>query len=290
MLSALIGAAGSVLGSVGSGVGSSLLGSYLGRKNADYSANLSFSQYKKQRMFDAMYNQTYEIPTQKDLTLWNNNVEYDLARRYAVNSASWQVQGLRNANLNPILAATGGNISGSFGSPSAVAGSSVSSGSMPTVGVDAAKADVKMDLSAALQMLSSAKLLDTQADAVREKTDAEVGLIKAQTLKATADSKAASAMEWKTRNDIQANALQGVKDMLPTIGKMDEKIIIPPPTKAELVLRKNPEEHSAKSHSFLEYLSDPEVRRAVHEQIDREHKEELKNRPSIWDPKAWSYR
>lgn len=285
MLSAIIGAAGSVLGGALSGVGGSILGNYFGRKNASDSASMNYHYYQRQRMFDALYNNTYEIPTQKDLTLWNNAVEYDLAQAYAENSASWQVQGLRNANLNPILAATGGNISGSFGAPSTVASSSVSGGSMPRNAITPAKADINMDLSAALQMLSSAKLLDSQANAVKEKTDAEVGLLKAQTLKATADSKVATATEWKTRNDIQSNAMQGLKDMLPKVGSMNEKIILPPPTKAELMLRKNPGEHSAKDYSFLETMSG-EGLKAFKEEWKKERE---KNRPSIFDKSSWSY-
>lgn len=57
--------------------------------------------------------------------------QYKYAQKYALNSPSWNVQGLRNAGLNPILALNGGNI-GDVNMPDASMPSSGSSFSLHT--------------------------------------------------------------------------------------------------------------------------------------------------------------
>ena len=59
---------------------------------------------------------------------WNEKqaaLNYKYAERYARNSPSWNVAGLRNAGLNPILAATGGQFSGGSWTPSSASVASV---------------------------------------------------------------------------------------------------------------------------------------------------------------------
>lgn len=99
---------------------------------------------------------------QKSYDKWKSALDYTYAQQYAENSAKWNVQGLKNANLNPILAATDGNFRGTFGTPSSGGASSSS-----------ARGSQSHDAAAAAAMSSAAKqnsLLDAQIRQVDAQT------------------------------------------------------------------------------------------------------------------------
>lgn len=135
-----------------------------GRQNAAFSWGL----YKKQRKLDYEY---------------DSNQYYNLSRRYAENSAKWQMQGLKNAGINPMLAAINGNI-GTFGPGS-------SSGSLPSVSGSAGNTDVAANLSSIMGS-SNSKANATTTNALRDslvssaKSDAQNKEAQIDVTKATA--------------------------------------------------------------------------------------------------------
>lgn len=123
-------------------------------KLANKTAKKSYTQQKEK---DLYYQKKYDE--------WKTALDYKQAREYAQNSAAWNVEGLKRANLNPILAATDGNFRGTFGQPSS--GSPTSSGSMRG---EARSFDAAMS---AAQLASTARqnrLLGEQIKQVRAQT------------------------------------------------------------------------------------------------------------------------
>ena len=102
-------AAGAIAG-LGS-IGASLINRSSAKSSTKYAAQQEWKYYKKQRELDYEYDANQYFNLDKRYA----DFEYELARRYAQNSAAWQVAGLRNAGLNPILAASDGNFRGTFG-------------------------------------------------------------------------------------------------------------------------------------------------------------------------------
>lgn len=153
------------LGSSAANLGFNVAQNYMtGRQNAAFSWGL----YKKQRKLDYEY---------------DSNQYYNLSRRYAENSAKWQMQGLKNAGINPMLAAINGNI-GTFGPGS-------SSGSMPSVSGTSGNSDVAGNLSSILGS-SNSKANSTTTNALRDslvssaKSDAQNKEAQIDVTKATA--------------------------------------------------------------------------------------------------------
>lgn len=69
---------------------------------------------RKSMQLDAAYEKWYQDMMYK----LQANEYFDLAQRYGINTASWAVEGLKKAGLNPILAALDSNLSSSLGSAS----------------------------------------------------------------------------------------------------------------------------------------------------------------------------
>ena len=121
-MSWLNGVASAAISSAGS-AGNNLLNYGLNRSATKYSSNLS-TQKAKELLWEESTVNKKDYAWQKSLDyLYDSTAYYDLSRKYAENSAKWNVTGLRNAGLNPILAATDGNFSSTYGNGS-------SSGSM----------------------------------------------------------------------------------------------------------------------------------------------------------------
>lgn len=68
----------------------------------------SWKYYQLQKELDYKYDSGKYLDLDKDYNNWYKELEYDWKKKYAENSAKWNVEGLKNAGLNPILAASGG--------------------------------------------------------------------------------------------------------------------------------------------------------------------------------------
>lgn len=95
--------------------------------------------------------------------------QYYYAQQYALNSPSWTVQGLRNANLNPILAAT----DGAFSSPT------VPSVSTPNLGSSGSSPDISGMLGALNSLATGEK--------ERELMEGQTSVAKSQAFKTFVD-------------------------------------------------------------------------------------------------------
>lgn len=140
-------AAGAIAG-LGS-IGASLINRSSAKSATKYAAQQEWKYYQKQRELDYGYDSNQYFNLDKRYA----DFEYQLARRYAQNSAAWQVAGLRNAGLNPILAASDGNFRGTFGN--GVSRSSGSGGGS-AVSVEPYKVDFENVGTAALQGMNYA--------------------------------------------------------------------------------------------------------------------------------------
>lgn len=180
----------SSLGSAGSGEMIKMLtGDYFGRKQRSRQAALSYELTNYEAALNYQYSKLY------------NQQNYALAQRYAENSAKWAVTGLRNANLNPVLAAGGG-----FNANMGQAGVSADTGiATPSLNSNPAGADVisaLRGLASTKQTESSAKQMDSQAE-LNEKSESLV--------EANAAKSAAEADSIKVKTDAEAlNTLQNV--------------------------------------------------------------------------------
>lgn len=147
-----------------------------GKRDRRDAAKVDFEQYKKQRIFDYQFDSTLGL----DLARMYDSKDFDLARRYNENTASWTVEGLRRAGLNPILAAGNGfNASNGFqgqGAPD--------SSSMPHVSGNSYNIRTDTDL---LRSMFDAGALDVQSSTAK-KISAEADNIKAQTLRTYIDA------------------------------------------------------------------------------------------------------
>lgn len=179
---------GAAIGSAVVGAGSSLFGSgpmgyYFGKKDRRDAAEVDFKTYKKQREYDF----NFDMGPGYVLAKKYDEKDYNLARRYSENSASWAVNGLRKAGLNPILAASQG-FNADFGHQGVgLAGA----GNMHSVGGNSFRPDSRIDLARAMSDVGS---LDVQAStATKLRADSNVSqaqadLIKAQTLRQYVDA------------------------------------------------------------------------------------------------------
>lgn len=68
----------------------------------------SWKYYQLQKELDYKYDSGKYLDLDKEYNNWYKQLEYDWKKQYAENSAKWNVEGLKNAGLNPILAASGG--------------------------------------------------------------------------------------------------------------------------------------------------------------------------------------
>ena len=214
--SAIIGAA----SDTAQNLGYRYLDQNISKHNTSYSANKSLANSTALTAFQSQVGRQ-DYKWQKALDYYyDENQYYDLAKRYAENSAKWNVTGLRNAGLNPILAATDGNFASTYGSGSS-GGSIPSSGVSQSVGFSNSHGSVTpvsesvKDIASAVSSRASADLAVTDSqthkamrdplvasahadafnktlqgqilDAERNKVDAETDSIKANTAKTLSD-------------------------------------------------------------------------------------------------------
>ena len=174
---------GSALLGTSGGFAGQLLSNYFNRKSSRDSSRVSLAH-------DLDYlDQVY--PKQQEL-------DYSLAGRYAQNSAVWDVQGLKNAGLNPILAAQGGFSGGSsYSSPSSNGSNFVT---------DTARGDYLegiRDVASARQADSSADLADVQTDVAKGQADSLVSSAKSDSALKAKNVEIADATKRKIDAEVQ---------------------------------------------------------------------------------------
>ena len=131
--------------------------------------NIGKTNLKLQKEYDLWTMQqdaAYERWYQDLMYKLQANEYYDLARKYGENTASWAVEGLKKAGLNPVLAAIDGNLSSSLGNagPQGSAGRHAK-GSIPSASAPGAPSIGQVRLSAMQDLANSAKqgaLMDAQ--------------------------------------------------------------------------------------------------------------------------------
>lgn len=170
---------------------SNFLGMWTGNSAKEsLNKNIISTNLKKQKAYDS-----WRYEKDKEYEEWYQNLlfglqdssYFNLAKKYGENTAKWSVTGLKNAGLNPVLAAGGGftpnigNASPSSGSHSSSSGSvhgaSVGTGSIAGNASSAAMTALQQIRSSARQMQiadeqSAADLLVKQAQAASLQADA----------------------------------------------------------------------------------------------------------------------
>ena len=203
------------LGKGAASVASSALGNSLGlphnylfnKKDRRDSAKVDFEQYKKQRIFDYQFDSTLGL----DLARLYDSKDFDLARRYGENTASWAVEGLRRAGLNPILAAGNGfNASLGFQGQGSTGGSSVphTSGNSYNSNYD------KIDFTGNPLLASS---LDVQSStAAKLKADSELSHAQSNVAQANADNIKAQTLGTyiKAINDARTGGVSSIGGLI----------------------------------------------------------------------------
>lgn len=197
------------LGSLAAGVGisqgisdtSNFLGAWTGNSAKEsLNKNITRTNLKYQKAYDLWtqeQDKKYEEWYQNYIYGLQSNEYFNLAKKYGENTAKWAVTGLKNAGLNPILAAGGGfnsNIgdaspSSSSGAHSAhsVRGASVGAGSINSPVSGASMTALQQIRSSAKQM----QIADVQSEADLRVKDAQ-----AASLQADADSKSLGQSEF----------------------------------------------------------------------------------------------
>lgn len=162
--------------------GSQTLGGLLtGRYNRKEDASQSIKTYNKQAAIDyAWANGPYF-----DLAQKYNEVNYQLARRYSENSASWAVNGLKKAGLNPILAASQG-FNADMGQQGVQGGQP--SGSVPSVHGQPVNADFNFNKAFDIGNLDVQSSTASKMKADTNVAQATADYIKAQTMRANAET------------------------------------------------------------------------------------------------------
>ena len=92
----------------GLGFASSAYGASKNKQNGFAKNKESWKYYQLQKELDYKYDSGKYLDLDKEYNNWYKQLEYDWKKQYAENSAKWNVEGLKNAGLNPILAASGG--------------------------------------------------------------------------------------------------------------------------------------------------------------------------------------
>lgn len=200
------------LSSVGSALSSGGL-NIIGDVSGGWSTNSSKESLNKNvTKTNLKYQKQYDLWTQqqdKSYEKWYQNFIYDLqneeyynlAKKYATNSAKWAVQGLKDAGLNPILAAIDGNLSSSMGNAQPASSSGTHSGKSIHGASVSSGGKGAGNLTALSQISQSAKQVENmekQMDINKEQSaaDLQVKSAQAENLKADADSKALGNSDW----------------------------------------------------------------------------------------------
>lgn len=168
--------ASATMAGAGASLANGVIGNFFGQQARQGAAALSYKNYRRQRNFDYEFNLTKGLDEARVYDAKN----FDLARRYSENSASWARRGLENAGLNPILAANQG-FNANLGSEGA--GPSSSSG-MPSMSSANPSFDVGGSISSLVGTFNSAKQVDANVD-VAKATEKQ---IEANTLKTYIDA------------------------------------------------------------------------------------------------------
>lgn len=188
----LTGLVGSVAGGL-IGAGASIFGNIQDGENAREAAKAQFDYYRKQREFDYYYDKTVLDDIQKPYYLWQQEQDFNMARRYAQNSAKWTVEGYQNAGLNPLLAAQHGDL-GSLMPSHTPNTASRSSNSVPA----AVKANTHVSdiASAAIQgahVLDQLERSELDNKVLRETADSTINSAKAESMLKAKDVEMADA-------------------------------------------------------------------------------------------------
>lgn len=149
----------------------------------------SWKYYQKQKALDYCYDKNKYLPLDKAYNEWFKQLEYDWSKRYAENSSKWQVEGLKAAGLNPLLAASNGNFASTYGNSSPVTAKRSSGGS--AIGNSA-------DMHGNLDMAGSAAHI---ADALKKTT-----VMDAEAKSARASANVAASTQEANINSAKADA------------------------------------------------------------------------------------
>lgn len=133
-------------------------------------------------------------------TKYSAGLEYEYAKRYALNSPSWNVQGMRDAGINPILAAQSGTLGNVTLNGSSVANSPMNLSDIngsAQIGNDTKRNKLQesmnegqlsnLETSSGLNVANTAKS-NAEAQATTMRAQADVELAKAQVAKTQAET------------------------------------------------------------------------------------------------------
>lgn len=194
---AILGAAAG-LSSLGSalGLGNEFLGSWATNSAKEsLNKNITKTNLKVQKEYDLWTQQqdkSYEQWWQNYLYDLQNNQYYDLAKKYATNTASWAVQGLKKAGLNPVLAAIDGNLSSSTGNANPQqSGHSVSGGSVRGASVSGGSNASPVNVAGALSAASAAQQASIDTEIKKETKEPTIEAAKSNASKAASDAELA---------------------------------------------------------------------------------------------------
>lgn len=226
LLAGTVGAAAGLGTATAASYGNSLIGNYFSNKSSkdnyersyewSLASGLADSQLSRR---DYKWYQNADYEQSKLLSEY----EYDLSRRYAENSAKWTVTGLRNAGLNPILAATNGNLSSTYGSGvQSATPSSSSSGIKPLsthtyTGATGSGVDV---IDSALKW-ANALNAETDKDIKQETKDSLVSSAKSDAATKAAQVDIADATADKIRADARLTDANTAKTLVDTDNASD---------------------------------------------------------------------
>lgn len=157
------------------------------QSNRSLNKQIGQTNIKLQKSYDEwtmQQDKAYEQWWQNYLYDLQNNEYYNLARKYATNTARWAVEGLQAAGLNPVLAAQNPNMSSDLGSAGPNQSGHSISGRSPTASISPSRVGVGLSLK--------------QANA------ATIESANANTAKTTADTKTVEASREGVVNNLNA--------------------------------------------------------------------------------------
>lgn len=173
--------------------------------------NITKSNLKVQKSYDLWtqeQDKAYEKWFQEYLYGLQNNEYFNLAKKYATNTASWAVQGLKKAGLNPVLAAIDGNLSSSMGDANPQAsGHRTGGGSVPHGGAPSALAG-HTNIASSLQASSAAKLSSEQAKNAKLDNEVRSASAPAEVAKATFEADIAAQNRKQVETSTAVNAAE----------------------------------------------------------------------------------
>lgn len=176
----------------------------------------------------AMLNQYYNKKNMRDQA----KLEYEYAERYAKNSPTWNIQGLRDAGLNPMLAVSNGvNLGANI--PNITNSSPKANINVPAL--EAFKASKEIDIgeqnAAANTTNAESQGVSAAADMLRAKSDAALKSAQtAETLQRTRFEKEGGGYKSDTVNDLMRGASK-LSDAVQEINKESDAYLIHGPSR-----------------------------------------------------------